>query len=347
MATPGFTLTFEELKSQLAKKQYAPIYLLHGEEGYFIDELVKLFEDILPVEEQAFNLYTMYAPQVSADDVMDACRRYPMMSEYQVVILKEAQVPKIDYLNKLHAYASNPSPSTILVICARGALVNPKDLLAEMKKNKGIVFESNRVKSSNMNNVIATLINSKGLKVDQKSLSMLSDFIGNDLSRMYNEIEKLALVIEPNGMITPEAIERNIGVSKDFNNFELVNAIAQKDSLRVYRIIEYFRANPKNNPPLLTVSQLFKFFSNLLLIQFAKDKSEKALLDELGFKFPWQLNDYRFGIRNYNAFKTIEIISAIRAFDSMSKGVDSRQNEFDLLKTLMFKILSAEGNIVI
>lgn len=343
MAAPA--VTFEGLKSQLAKRQYAPIYLLHGEEGYYIDALVKIFEQILPPEERDFNMYTMYAPEVSPDTVMDACRRYPMMAERQVVILKEAQAINATQLNRLHLYASQPSPTTILVICCRGAVAKAKDLIAEIKKNNGVVFLSEKIKESNALNFINSYIKFKGLNAEQKSLEMLRDFIGTDLSRLYNEIDKLALILEQNAMITPECIERNIGVSKDSNNFELVDALAQKDSLKAYNIIEYFRLNPKNNPTVLTVAAIFNYFSNLLTLYFSKDKSEPTLMSMVGAKWPSHFARYKVGLKNYNAFQAIEIIAAIREFDAKSKGIDSRQNEHDLMKDLIFHILSAPGNI--
>ncbi len=347
MAAPNNSATFEGIKSQLAKRQYAPVYLLHGEEGYFIDALVKEFEEILPPEERDFNMYTMYAPQVSADDVMDACQRYPMMSEYQVVILKEAQSVRADYVNRLHLYASHPSPTTILVICCRGAQVKAKDLLAEMKKNGGVVFESKKIDERNLGGIISEFIKSKGLNIEPKGLAMLRDYVGADLSRLYNEIGKLTIVLGEGATVTPECIERNIGVSKDYNNFELIDAIAQKDSLKIYNIVDYFRRNSKNNPTVLTITTVFNFFSNLLLLHFLKEKSDATMMGELGFKWPIQLRSYKLALRNYNAYKTIEIISAIRDFDAKSKGIGSRQNEYDLLKDLMFRILTAQGNIVI
>lgn len=347
MAAPGNAVTFEGIKAQLAKREYAPIYLLHGEEGYFIDALEKEFEEILPPEERDFNMYTMYAPQVSADDVMDTCRRYPMMSEYQVVILKEAQSVRADYVNRLHLYASQPSPTTILVICCRGSQVKAKDLLAEMKKNGGVVFESKKIDERNIGNIISSFIKNKGLNIEPKGLAMLRDYVGTDLSRLYNEIDKLTIVLGEGATVTPESIERNIGVSKDYNNFELIDAIAQKDSLKMYSIVEYFRANSKNNPTVMTITTIFNFFSNLLLLYFLKDKSDNAMMAELGFKWPIQLRSYKPALRNYNAYKTIEIISAIRDFDAKSKGIGSRQNEYDLMKDLMFRILTAQGNIAI
>ena len=174
---------------------------------------------------------------------------------------------------------------------------------------------------------------------------MLRDYIGTDLSRLYNEIDKLALILGENAMITPESIERNIGVSKDYNNFELVDALAQKDSLKAYKIIEYFRSNPKNNPSVLTIAAIFNYFSNLLTLYFSKDKSEPTLMAMVGAKWPIQFAKYKAGLKNYNAFQAIEIIAAIREFDAKSKGIDSRQNEHDLMKDLIFHILSAPGNI--
>ncbi len=339
------SVTFESLKAQLAKRQYAPIYLLHGEEGYYIDALVKIFEQILPVEERDFNMYTMYAPEVSPDTVMDACRRYPMMSVYQVVILKEAQAIRADQLNRLHLYASQPSPTTILVICCRRAVAKAKDLIAEIKKNNGVVFLSEKIKEYNAINYISSYIKIKGLNAEPKSLEMLRDYIGTDLSRLYNEIDKLALILGPNAMITPESIERNIGVSKDYNNFELIDALAQKDALKAYNIIEYFRLNPKNNPTVLTAMAIFGYFSDLLTLYFSKDKSESTLMAMVGAKWPVQFARFKSGMKNYNAYQVIEIISAIREFDAKSKGIDSRQNEYLLLKDLIFHIISAPGNI--
>jgi len=346
MASPNNGVTFGLLRSQLANRQFAPVYLLHGEEGYFIDVLVKDFENILPPEERDFNMYTMYAPQVSADDVMDVCRRYPMMSEYQVVILKECQSARADMLNKLHTYVLNPSTTTIFVMCYRGEQAKGKDLLAAMKKN-GVMFESKSLKPRDIEPAIRDFVKERGLNIESKGLAMLSDFVGSDLSRLYNEIGKLVVALGPGATITPEAIERNIGVSKDYNNFELIKALSLKDMQRVYRIVDHFSRDPKNNPTSLTLSQVFKFFSNLLTLYFLKEKRDEAMMAELGLKWNMQLVDYKNGLRNYNAFKVIEIISAIREFDVHHKGIGSRQNEFDLMKDLMFRILTASGNIVI
>lgn len=339
------TPTFSELKRQLAaRSSLAPVYLLHGEEGYYIDELVKDFEALVPEEERDFNLYILYAPESGVETVMDICHRYPMMAERQVVIVKEAQAIRADQLNKLHSYVSRPNPTTVLVISCRGAQAKGKDLIAAVKKN-GAIFESKRLSERNVLPVISDLIKEKNLNVDAKALSMLRDYIGTDLSRLYNEIGKLALILGKGAMITPEAIERNIGISKDYNNFELIDAINSRNAAKAFAIIGYFRENPKNNPTVMTVSALFNQFSNLLIYHYTRDKSPSGYMDALGLRSQWALKGYEIAARNYNVRQTIEIISAIREFDTRSKGIGSRQNEYDLLQDLVFHILTARGFI--
>ncbi|WP_297070878.1 DNA polymerase III subunit delta [uncultured Duncaniella sp.] len=339
------TPTYSELKRQLAARtSLAPVYLLHGEEGYYIDELVKDFEALVPEEERDFNLYTLYAPESGVETVMDVCHRYPMMAERQVVIVKEAQAIRADQLNKLHSYVERPNPTTVLVISCRGAQAKGKELLAALKKN-GAIFESKRLNERNIVPVINDLIKEKGLNVDPKALAMLRDYIGADLSRLYNEIGKLALILGKGAMVTPEAIERNIGISKDYNNFELVDAIVGRNAAKAFAIVEYFRNNPKNNPTVMTVSSLFNQFSNLLIYHYTRDKTQAGYMDALGLRNTWGLRVYEAASRAYNVRQTIEIISAIREFDTRSKGIGSRQNEYDLLKDLIFHILTARGII--
>lgn len=338
--------TFPALRQQIAKGNLAPVYLLHGEEGYYIDRLVEDFENLIPEADRDFNLYTLYAPESGVDTVMDICRRYPMMSERQVVIVKEAQAIRADQLNKLHHYAEHPTPTTVLVISCRGAEAKGKDLIAAVKKS-GVIFESKKLSERNIVPAISDLVAERRLNIDNKALMMLRDYIGTDLSRLYNEIDKLALILGAGAMITPEAIERNIGISKDYNNFELIDAINARNSLKIFRITDYFRSNPKNNPTVMTVSALFNHFSNLLVYHYTKDKSPSGYLDALGFRNAWQLRPYEAAARAFNVRQTIEIISAIRRFDAASKGIGSRQNEYDLLHDLMFHIITARGVITI
>ncbi|MBD5322534.1 MAG: DNA polymerase III subunit delta [Bacteroides sp.] len=338
--------TYPQLVKEIRAKRLKPVYLLHGEEGYYIDELVNLFENLLPEEERDFNLYTLYGPETGVETVMDVCQRLPMMAAHQIVILKEAQAVRADSLNKLHHYAERPNPSTVLVIACRGEKAKGKELTDAVKKN-GVIFESKRVTERNILPVISDLIKDKRMSVDPKALSMLRDYIGTDLSRLYNEIDKLAFILGPNAMITPEAIERNIGISKDYNNFELLDALNNRNAAKAMTIVEYFRNNPKNNPTIVTVTMLFNHYANLLIYHYTRDKSPSGYLDALGLRAneTWRLRNYEIGARNYNVRQTLEIISAIRECDCRSKGIGSRQDAYDLLKDLIFRILTSSGII--
>lgn len=342
MAAPA--VTFDSLCRQLANRQYSPVYLLHGEEGYYLDELVSRFENILTEEEREFNLHVLYAPETEPGAIMDLCMQYPMMADRQVVIVKEAQAIPAAKLNQLHRYVSAPSATTILVICCRGAQAKGKELLAAVKTN-GVNFESKKLTDYNAPAVIAEFIKAKGLKADQKALEMLRDFVGTDLSRLYNEIDKLTTALGPGATVTAEAVEKNIGMSKDYNNFELVDAIAVKDFEKTFRIAEYFRANPKNNPLVLSAATIFAFFADLLAAYYCADKSDQGMMAELKLRSPYQLRRYRTAMQRYNAFQIIEIIAAIRRYDAMSKGVGSRQTDHQLFRDLLFHILTAPGNI--
>ncbi len=336
--------TYPQILRQINAGQFSPVYLLHGEEGYFIDELVKRFESLLPEEERDFNMYTLYGPESGADAVMDVCRRFPMMAERQVVILKEAQSMRADQLNRLHHYVEHHNPTTLLVIACRGAKAKGKELIEAVKKH-GLIFESKKISERNILPAIADLVKEKGLTVDPKALSMLRDFIGTDMARLYNEIDKLAFILGPGAMVTPEAVERNVGISKDYNNFELVDAIDSRNAAKAFAIVAYFAANPKANPTVMTASALFNRFSNLLIYHYTRDKTQAGYMDALGLKSPWALRSYEAAARSYNVRQTIEIISAIREFDTRSKGIGSRQDEYALLKDLVFRILTARGVI--
>ena len=333
-------VTYTALRNALARKQYSNVYFIHGEEGYYIDELAGLFETILPESERDFNQYTLYAPQTDAATVSEACQRYPMMAERQVVIVKEAQAVPVAWFNKLLPYLESPVATTVLVIIARGASVKSATLTKSLAKGRAVVFESKRLAPAAVTNTIREFIKERGLTIDDKALAMLQDYVGSDLSRIYNEIGKMTVALPPNAMITPESVERNIGVSKDYNNFELIAAIARRDVPRIYKIINYFRRDPKNHQPIVTTPLLFNFFANLLTALYAPDKSDRGLMAELGFKWPGQLTDIKPGLANYRPWQIIKNISAIRQFDAQSKGIGSRADQFDLFEILIFQLLN-------
>lgn len=342
MAAPA--LTFETLKKQISNGQLSPVYLLHGKEGYFTDALVKAFEQVIPEEDKEFNQYILYAPQVEPGQVMDLCRHYPMMSDRQIVILKEAQAVRADVINKLHKYVNNPSPTTVLVIVFRGEDAAGKDLIAAVKK-KGVIFESKEIKQGYVGQYINSYVKQIGMRIDVKAVEMLKEFIGTSVSKIYNEIDKLHTILGDKATITPEAVERNVGISKDYNIFELVDALSVKNALKAMRITEYYAANPKANPTPKLIPSIFSFFSDLLVAIYTPDKTNDGLMKALGLKNEWQLRKFRDGMRFYNAFQLIEIIWAIRKFDAYSKGNGSRQDEYSLFRELIYHILTAPGNL--
>lgn len=344
MATPA--VTYESLRRSVQAGDLAPVYLLHGKEGYFIDRLVKAFEEVLPEEDREFGLTNVYAPQVDdAQAVIDMCRQLPMMSDRQVIILREAQSASAAFMDKLAKYAASPVRSTIFVVASRGDKIKGREFAKAVAASKGVVFESKEVYASQIPALITQYIKAKGLNAEPKAVAMLGEFIGTNLSHLYNEIDKLADILGPRATVTPESVERNIGISKDYNNFELIDSIATRDVARMMRISAYFAANPKPNPFVVTSSSIFTFFADLLQAHYAKDKSDRGLEQELNIRNSFALNRLKTGMRNYDAFKIIEILDAVRRYDAMSKGSGSRQDPYRMLHDLLFHIATAPGKL--
>lgn len=332
-------VTFEQIVTEIKARKYSPVYLFMGDEPYYIDELTNMLtETVLPEEERDFNQSILYGMETNVTAVITMARSYPMMSDHQLIVIKEAQ--NLSKIEELEVYVKNPLKSTILVLNYKGgSLDKRKKLYAEIDKN-GAIFESKKIPEYKIPAFITSYILSKGLSIDQKSAQMLSDYLGNDLSKLTNEIAKLLIAIPPGQMrITADLIEENIGISKDFNNFELLNAIINKNIFKVNQIADYFEKNPKNNPMIMTMSVLFNFFSNLMICYWAKNKTEQGLATELGLRNPYQAKDYVIALKNYNAFKCMEIIGLLRIYDAKSKGVDNNSApDGELLKELLYKI---------
>lgn len=332
-------MTFEQIITSIKSRDFKPIYLLMGDEPYYIDELTELLiGTVLPEEERDFNQTILYGMETDVKSVITLARSFPMMSEYQVVVVKEAQ--NLSKIEELEVYAKNPLHTTILILNYKnGSLDKRKKLYAEIDKH-GVVFESKKIPEYKIPAFISSYVQTKGLGIDQKSAQMLSDYLGNDLSKLTNEIAKLLIALPPGQMrITAELIEENIGISKDFNNFELLKAIIEKDIFKVNQIADYFEKNPKNNPMVMTMSVLFNFFSNLMVCYWAKNKTEQGIAAELGFRNPYQAKDYVQALKNYNAFKCMEIISLLRVYDGKSKGVGNiSTSDGELLKELLYRI---------
>ena len=333
-------ITCDDILKELRAKQYRPVYYLMGEEPYYIDLIADYITDnILTETEKEFNLTVVYGADVDMATVINAAKRYPMMSEHQVVVVKEAQ--NIRNMEELSYYLQKPLLSTILVICHKhGVLDRRKKLAAEIEKT-GVLFESKKVKDAQLPAFITSYMKRKGIDVEPKATAMLADFVGADLSRLTGELEKLIITL-PKGhtRVTPEQIEKNIGIIKDYNNFELRSALVEKDVLKANKIIKYFEENPKTNPIQMTLSLLFGFFSNLMLAYYAPEKSEQGIANMLGLRTPWQAKDYLAAMRRYNGVKTMQIIGEIRYADAKSKGVGNPSlSDGDILRELVFKIL--------
>lgn len=338
-------ITFEPLRTSIRNRNFSPVYVIHGEEGFFIDMLVSDFENILPEDEKEFNLNVLYAPRIDLAQVPEICHRIPMFSDFQVVILKEAQAVRATDLNVLVKYVSNPSPSTIFVVAGRGDKLKGDFMSAAKKSDHVTIFEPKKLYDSDMPAYIINFVKERGLSIDDKALNMLVEYIGSDLSRLYNEIGKLTEILGKGAMVTPEAIEKHVGFSREYNAFELVDALAAKDAKKSFRIINYFKLNPKAVPIVMVTAALYNYFSDLLTIYFLKDKSDSAAMAAVGARNQFLFRKFALGRRNYNAYQVIEIIRSLRAFDRHCKGRDSRRNEHELLRELVYHILTAPGNL--
>jgi len=331
--------SYEQILTDLRKKVYSPVYFLMGEEPYYIDVLSDFIQNnVLNETEKEFDQTILYGKDVDINIVINAAKRYPMMGTHQVLIVKEAQLIK-DWDNLVH-YLSKPLKSTILVFCYKyGTPDKRKKWVLELNK-VATVYESSKLRDYEVGSWISKYCKSKNVAIDEKAAAMLSDFLGTDLSKLVHELEKLVLT-KPAGMqsITPELVEKNIGISKDFNVFELQAALINRDVLKANRIIHYFSENKKANPMVLVLAQLFKFFSELMLYHYLPDKSQGAVASELKIN-PYFVKDYQKASQVFGAWKTMNIISFIRDTDSRYKGIDNPStDEGDLLKELIFKIL--------
>ena len=333
--------TYESICKDIADRKYAPVYVLMGEEPFFIDQITDLLVDnVLTEEERDFNQSIFYGADADAVSVINAARRFPMMAEHQLIVVKEAQLMRD--IELLTAYVKHPLASTVLVINYKYKSLDRRKTLAAAVEKNGILFESKKIPDYKMPGFITGLLQQRSLSIDVKAAQMLSDFLGNDLNRLSKELDKLAIIMAETGSkrVTPELIERNRGVSKEYNNFELIKALSAKDVLKANRIAEFFDKNPKNNPLQMTLAVLFNYFSNLLIAYYSKDKSESGLMAAMGLRSAFQLKDYQMGMKHYSAMKVFLSIGESRKTDASSKGVDNASvSDADLLKELLYKIM--------
>ncbi len=332
--------SIDNVLNDLKNKIFHPIYLLHGEESYFIDLLSDEIEkQVLNDLEKEFNQTIVYGKDTDVPTLISYARRFPMMANYQVLIVKELQ--DMDKLEKLQVYTDNPLSSTILVLCHKYAKLDKRKVFYKSIEKHGVIFESNRLYDNKIPEWITGYLEQSGYPIHPKAALLLTDFLGADLGKIVNEIRKLLINLVPGTLITEEIVEKNIGISKDFNVFELQKALIQKDVVKANRIILYFAANPRNNPLVNVIPILFAFFSKILTYHHLADKSKNSAAAALSIH-PFFVNDYQVASRSFPVAKVIRILSLLREYDMKSKGVDSNAlyaSDGELMKELVFKIL--------
>jgi len=335
--------TPESVLKDLKNNQYAPVYFLQGNESFYIDQISDYIEkNALDEASKGFNQTVMYGKDCEMNTVLTNARRFPMMSEKQVVIVKEAQ--EISDLGKeqgdklLLDYVQHPLPSTILVFCHKYKSIDKRKSIYKALEKHCVLVETKKMYDNQLPAWIQSYVVSKGQSINVKATQMLADFIGNDLERMSNEIDKLLINFKEKIEIDGAIIQKHVGISKDYNVFELQNALQLRDVVKANKIINYFAANPKKNPVIPTIAMIYSFFSKLLLVHHSKDKSQSTLSKILKIN-PYFTKDYLGAAHNYSLLKTVLIIDAISQADLRSKGVDFNGSEDQILKELIYKIL--------
>ena len=328
-----------KIVNDIKSKNYKPIYFLCGEETYYIDRISDLIEkSVLTEDEKSFNQVVLYGRDTTVEEIVSTAKRFPMMADYQVVIVKEAQNLSKTF-DKFESYAVNPQLTTILVFAYRDKPDGRKKIFKTIK-DKGVWFESKKLYDNQVPDWIVKVLKGQNYGIEPKAAAMLAEFLGTDLAKINNELEKLKIVFPEGHIFTPKNIEENIGFSKDYNVFELKSAIATRNQQKAYTIIHNFAANPKDNPIVVISGQMFAFFAQLLQYHGLKDKSKFNAAKVLGVN-PFFMDEYATASRNYPMRKVSQIIEIIRDMDVKSKGVGSgSMKEDDMLKELVYKIFN-------
>lgn len=335
-------VTYENVMRDLKARKFKPVYYLMGDEAYYIDKIADWIADnaLLP-EERDFNQTVLFGSDVNAAQIVDAAKRYPMMAEHQVIIVKEAQ--NVKDTEPLERYFKSPMSSTILVMCHKNGTVDGrKREYVKTIRDAGVLFESQKLKDRDLPAFIEKYLNERNASIDPKSTQIIADYIGADLHRLVGELNKVLVSLpESNRRVTPQVVEDQIGVSKDFNVFELKNAIINRDVFKANQIMNYFDSNPKSGGLYSVLPFLFNYFQNLMIAYYCPDRGNRdAIAQWLEMRNAWGANDYITGMRNYTAMKVFQIISKIREIDAKTKGLDNPNTPpEELAKELIFYIL--------
>lgn len=331
-------MDFESILSNLKKKKYAPVYFLMGDEAYFIDAISDYIEkNVLDENEREFNQTVLYGRDIDVSTVASEAKRYPMMAEHQVVIVKEAQ--NIRNIEDLESYVNSPLDSTILVICYKYKTLDKRKSFPKTVAKKGILFESEKLRDYKVPDWINGYLKGKNYTVGPKSSQLLTEYLGNDLGKIVNELDKLMINLPAGTEITPEHIQQNIGISKDYNTFELNDALTKRDVVKANRIVNYFAANSKDHPIPVTIASLYSYFVKVMQYHFLQDKSKDVAARALGVH-PFFVQDYQKAASAYPLGKIKSIFGYLREYDLRSKGFENASaDEGELMKELVWKIL--------
>jgi DNA polymerase-3 subunit delta len=335
------TVTYDSVMSELQARHFKPVYYLMGDEPYYIDKISDwIAENVLQPEQRDFNQHILFGSDVTASQIADIAKRYPMMADFLVVIVKEAQ--NIKNTEALEKYMKHPMASTILVLCHKnGKIDGRKQGYVKAIREAGVLYESQKMKEFQLSPFIEGYLKERGASIDHKSTQLIAESIGADLSRLVGELDKVLLSLpETDKRVTPKVVEDQIGVSKDFNGFELKDAIVNRNIFKANQIVKYFNENPKAGSIYAFLPLLFNYFQNLMIAYYCPQKSsQEAVAQWLEMRNPWLAKEYMTGMRNYSAMKVMQIISKMREIDAKSKGLDNPNTPpGDLMQELIFFI---------
>ena len=332
---------YKKLMTEVRGGTFRPVYILHGEEGFFIDRVAEEVERLaLQDHERDFNQTILYARDTDSDQVKDTCLRFPMMAERQLVVVRELQTWRIDQVEKLESYLAKPTPTTVLVLCYKHKKIDGrKSILKTAQKGGGAVFTSDKVREEKLPEVLMSFAKNHKRKLGAPEAQLLASHLGSDLAKAVKEVEKLCLVTEEGGAITNDVIQRFVGISKEYNIFELQNAIGMRDAAKAQRIANHFAADPKDNPLVLTVGFLSTYFSKLAVVHAMHGKPQQELAAALKVN-PYFIKDYLAQARNYPLPKLVEVQRHLRATDLRSKGLGGDgADQGELLRELLAKVM--------
>nr|NQU94273.1 DNA polymerase III subunit delta [Bacteroidota bacterium] len=334
-------MNFEDILNDLKRRIFHPVYFLYGEEPFYIDKISKSIEKtVLSETEKEFNQLIIYGRDTDSSQVIALAREYPSWGSHRVVIVREAQdLKNIEKDEKLKAYLRKPVPTTILVFDYKYKKIDRRTEFSKLAQKAGVLFHSEKLRDYQIPDWIESQIKGRNFTIDPRAKFILTEALGNDLSKIENELNKLVINLNENTHVTPEIIEQNIGISKDYNIFELQNALGKKDEVKVFKIIHYFASNPRDNPAIMVIAMLFSYFKKIFLFHFISDKSENNLAAQLSIN-KFFVKDFREAAKNYSSHKARKVFSILREYDLKAKGVESAPiADGEILKEMVWRII--------